>query len=407
MGLDLHQTITQIDALARRLGGLRHDRAGRLRQAVARLQAASGSEVNTRAEAATGRFAFLPAAFTGGAVGSYRPSKLPDHFCVLASDGSHIDVDRHLPVRCYLVNIGGCQLVYGSNPDALLFSQPRLYASEEELYIHDPDSEVRAQPVEGVLLGLVRTVEEVRALAEMAQRAPEGLPTLALLDGSLILWELGGEQPPGGRYPPFVRQRLLHEGLLLALDRLRWEAGRRPLAVAAYISLPNSTEVANALRLALCPYDVADCNQHCRRVRPGSRPCDTVHGLVDRELFATTLAPGERSGLFATRSSVVREYGPHAVRFFYLNVGEEVARVEVPAWVAEDDALLSLAHALALDQARRGDGYPVAIQEAHEQAAITGADREEFRRLVEEALGWQQLPVFTSAKRTSKTRRTV
>ena len=75
-------------------------------------------------------------------------------------------------------------------------------------------------------MGLVRTVEEAAALAD-AVEAGGGLPTLALLDGTLVLWELGGELPPRGRYPDYVRERLLDDGLLAALDRIREVALRQ------------------------------------------------------------------------------------------------------------------------------------------------------------------------------------
>jgi NurA-like 5'-3' nuclease len=104
-----------------------------------------------------------------------------------------------------------------------------------------------------------------------------------------------------------------------------------------------------------------------------------------------------------TNSSVSREfYGEHQVYFYYLNVGAEIARVEVPQWVALDESLLSLGQSLILDQCRRGQGYPVAISEAHEQAVIKGADRQLFRRMVVEALERKGLPVYTSEKDRSK-----
>ena len=90
------------------------------------------------------------------------------------------------------------------------------------------------------------------------------------------------------------------------------------------------------------------------------------------------------------------------MHFFYVNVGSEMARVEVPAWVAEDEALLALTHSLLLDQCRKGLGYPVAIMEAHEQAVIGGHERELFRQMVEETLTRHGLDVSTSEKARSK-----
>ena len=114
------------------------------------------------------------------------------------------------------------------------------------------------------------------------------------------------------------------------------------------------------------------------------------------------LEENERSDLFASTSLILEQYGDHRVRFFYLNAGSELARVEVPRWVAEDNALLELTHAALVDQCRKGHGYPVAISEAHEQAVVTVGDREEFRLIVEDALQRQRLPVYTSEKNRSK-----
>ena len=91
-----------------------------------------------------------------------------------------------------------------------------------------------------------------------------------------------------------------------------------------------------------------------------------------------------------------------ASAFFYLNVGQEMARVEIPSWVAEDETLLGLAHSLILDQCRRGPGYPIALMESHEQAVITTSDRRYFAELVEDSLQDRRMPVYTSEKNRSK-----
>ena len=128
-----------------------------------------------------------------------------------------------------------------------------------------------------------------------------------------------------------------------------------------------------------------------------------VNHLQDWELFQQLLAPGERSALFVSRSDVVeKSYGDHQVHFFYVNTGEEIGRVEMPRWVATDASLLSFTHALVMDQCRRGLGYPVAISEAHEQAVISGPDRQHFRDMLELSLTGRGMPVFTSAKSRSK-----
>ena len=70
--------------------------------------------------------------------------------------------------------------------------------------------------------------------------------------------------------------------------------------------------------------------------------------------------------------------------------------------VATDKGLLGLVHSLVLDQCQRGQGYPVALSEAHEKAVVTGADREQFWQLVESSLVDERLPTLSSAKSFSK-----
>ncbi|OGO06613.1 MAG: hypothetical protein A2Z76_01755 [Chloroflexi bacterium RBG_13_56_8b] len=131
-------------------------------------------------------------------------------------------------------------------------------------------------------------------------------------------------------------------------------------------------------------------------------------GVQDRELFSSILEEGERSALFSSQSKIVKDhYGGHWVHFFYLRVDGEIARVEIPQWVAQDESLLDLTHSLVLDQCRRGQGYPVALAEAHEQAVVTDADRESFWQLVESLLIGEHLPTPTSAKSFSKKTRWV
>ena len=398
MSLDLGETLLQLDQVAQRLDLSQDDRRARLR---ALLDAATQVTVQVSKEKT--RLAadrpYLAAQVEDSLMGGYPPSPPPDDWSVVSVDGSHIDVDRHLPVSCYLINLGGCTLIYGSNPDARLFSQPRLAINEGDLYLTDPAKTADEEVVQGPLLGLVRTVKELQRLVEAVRESPPELPTLALVDGSLVLWGLSGQG-----YKPFVRKAIIHEGLLPALGELQALAQHQPVTLAAYVSLPRSTEVVNAIRCCLCPHDLSRCRDSCGNRRSILAPCDTANDFLDRELFQGSLAEGWRSPIYLTNSSVPRQsYGEdQQVCFYYLNVGEEIARVEVPRWVALDETLLALGHSLILDQCRRGQGYPVAISEAHQQAVISGSDRQVFKRMMAEALERKGLPVYTSEKERSK-----
>ena len=352
-----------------------------------------------RRKIASSKTTWLVAGLVAGLDQHYKASPLPPEFTVIATDGSHIDVDRHRSTRCYLLNIGSVILHYGAQPSATLDSFPCLYFGDEDLVIAPAGAKGREQPIEDVLLGIKRSVEECRQLAKLATELPPGSSTLALLDGSLILWGLAGQT-----YPEFVIEALLAQGFLIHLDDIRKLNNGKRLALASYISFPRSTDVVNALRLTICPHEPADCDRYCST----KRDCDTVAGVQDRELFSNILSQGERSGLFISQSSIVQKhYGVHQVYFFYLRVNGEIARVEIPRWVAIDETLLNLAHTLVLDQCRRGQGYPVALSEAHEQAVVREADRENFWQLVESSLVEEHMPTPTSAKSFSKRTRWV
>ena len=397
MSLDLGETVTQLDQLAQHLGNSRADRTGRLEAFLAAASQVTALAAKTKTGYEPGR-PFLAAQVTDALVGSYPPTAPPPAWCVASVDGSHIDVDRHLPVSCYLVNLGGCLLTYGSQPGAQFFSRPHLAADPGNQYLTNPANPAQEETVTGPLLGLVRTVQELERLVQMVEECPPDLPTLALIDGSLVLWSLSGQG-----YRPFVRDAIIGHRLLPALDRLRELSQRQPVTLAAYVSLPRSAEVVNAVRCCFCTQDPVLCRDSCSNRRSMHPPCDMANDILDRDMFQGLLSPGFRSPLYLTNSSVSREYyGEHQVYFYYLHGETEIGRVEVPQWVAHDENLLALGHSLLLDQCKRGQGYPVAISEAHEQAVITGSDRQIFKGMVAEALQQQGLTAYTSEKERSK-----
>ncbi|MCJ7606060.1 MAG: DNA double-strand break repair nuclease NurA [Dehalococcoidales bacterium] len=369
MPLDFTRIAAQVTAMISSLKDSRAERRQRLQNALETLNNPAIGLDDLKQKIKAAKTSWLVAELTDGLNRRYPAPPIPNDFTVMATDGSHIDVDRHRSTRCYLINIGSVSLTYGSAPDAVLSSTPRLYADESDMVIANPGSG-RDQVLDANLTGIKRSVEEWRALADMAAGQPAGSTTLAILDGTLIQWGLSGNN-----YPQFVRDVLLRRGFLRSLDEMKKLNGDRRLAVASYISYPGGSDVVNALRIVLCPGDVIN-DAACEACT--TKECERVTGIRDRDIFAGVLEEGERSALFISTSSILEEYGDHRVWFFYLNVGEEIARIEIPEWVAKDKALLDLTHGLVLDQCRRGHGYPVVLSESHEHAVVTGADRENF-----------------------------
>jgi len=315
----------------------------------------------------------------------------PADFCVVGCDGSSIPPDRNISVHYYVLNAGYALLVYGNQPNAALASASRLCFEDQDLYVFPEQRDV---PIEGVRLGARMEVESLRIVQEGAQPPYHGLPTVVLRDGPLTLWTLQSEDEA-------IQDALLH-GFLNALEFLR----QANVPVAGYVSYTEARDLANSLRLWICqgkPNECAGCTNRERDL------CQALAGIRDRELFSF-LATGERSGWFASSSDILRRYGEHRIDFCYLNAGGEIARVEVPQWVRSSPPLANLLHASLADQCRRSPGfppYPPALQEAHEQAVITAAERQLVDEMVERALGRRGQHLLRSAKETSKRRRGV
>jgi hypothetical protein len=403
MPLDLSLLHPQLRELGEHLAANRGEFAARLNTA---LTVAERSSQDDRSGALRERIADHPGRYTwlvGDPVDPINtresPTAPPFNRVVLAVDGSQIEVERDAPVACYLLNIGEVSLRYGETPGARLRSIPTLQFGSEQLTIADPKRKTREQVVDGVTLGALRATAELEALVSVAEELPEDMPAVGLIDGTLVQWGFSGQG-----YPSFLRDRLLG-GYLRALDRLQALASHRPFAIASYISLPRATETVNALRLAVCPYPTPDCDKNCGSLDPSNRPCDTVARVRDRDLFGSILEPGDRSGRFDSKSSVVVEdYGPHAVSFYYINAGSEVGRFELPEWSVPR---LDLVHSVVWSQVVLGQGYPVALAEAHEQAVVRVADRDLFWELVDAASGVGSNLPRRSEKNVAKRRRPI
>jgi NurA domain len=290
----------------------------------------------------------------------------PPAHTVIATDGSQIAPSHHEIAYCYLINVGRIILHYGQSRLPLLDSLPEMFYRPEDLYVSRQWG-VRTEE----WMGYCRTAAEATVLAELAEQAEgQSQNTIALTDGSLLYWFLESLPVEG-------RDRIL-KPILHAWDQLR----ALGIPLVGYISASRSGEALNFLRFHTCPYINSDCQTHCRDL-PDKAPCQVLEPLRDAGVWNRLLEPGQRSPLWRSSAKVQTFYGPHEIYFCYLHVGAEVARVEVPRWVAEDPAMLSMALSLVLAQVQKGYGYPVALAEAHNQAVVRSADRARFFALLE------------------------
>jgi hypothetical protein len=294
---------------------------------------------------------------------------MPERINLIAADGSQIFPDRHGLAFYYLVNVGSIIFRHGSGQAPQIGSEPQLCYTEDRVY-------PGGMPVSGDLVSAERDLAEMRVLSELAVHDPsDGPPRLALADGPLLIWLQRAAVPQG-------QQMQILTDYLACLDRLRATGA----ALAGFVSRPRSAEVVALLYLAHL--------QSEERETVGSLADTNYRGLTDRALLGY-LSPGERSALFVRGTAANRDFRArgHAIYFFYLNTGAELARVEVPEWVARQKHQLSLVQAAIYEQCRFNNGYPYVLTRADEQAVILGEEREVLELMIARAMADHDLPL--------------
>ncbi len=273
---------------------------------------------------------------------------------VIAVDGSQIYPDRHQGTSCYLINFGCIVLTYAATDS---YAQ---VATEPYVFTGDEDATFLASSTD--IVNALREAYEFEAGLTHALREREtAADSMALLfDGSLIFWHL--ESKDASFKTGFINR---YVATLTALYEHR-------ILYAAYVSMPRHREVSNLLRLALCNFDCTKQDAYA-----------AIEHVTDAAVMNFFLQPGQRSTVFAYTGSLRALYPePTRPHFFYLNTGYEIGRVEIPAWIARNQAACDGIAGILLDQARKGNGYPVALAEAHEQAVVKGPDRDFFYQVI-------------------------
>lgn len=319
-------------------------------------------------------------------------------YTVIATDGSQVAPDYHHVSPWYVINAGCAVMRYGAPPGrsrSRLSSHPTLKpprrvgtSPDGET---DPQADARAAAVNP---GGKIEVERLRAELELASKLldEEGDPgrTVLLLDGPLIQWRMISDLR-GPEKGEIIR---LFKELVSRSKELR-------IPIAGFISRSRAIEWVTLLRFSLCP-DVAAFGHLCDRCRSSllrynmEPPKDAHHeplaGLRDTELAAGLLdrsQRGWRTSLVELQSKIWNKEiteGAGAAGFFYLQTGAEIARVELPQWVWEDEQQMSLLHGAIWDQCEVGHGYPMALAEAHESAVVRAPERDAFYMVVERIL---------------------
>ncbi|MBN2045344.1 MAG: DNA double-strand break repair nuclease NurA [Anaerolineales bacterium] len=300
------------------------------------------------------------------------PLEAPD-LTLIAADGSQINPDRHMGTNYCLVNIGAIQMRPGSGDSPVTIIESKLYYGDEILSL----------PEETV--SLMRDVREREVLAEMAESVTG--PVITLTDGSLELWTKGSE-------PAMLDE--FKKRYFEALMQLRQQGA----ITAGYTDRPRNALLTRLLEIAPEAIQPQDAGDH--------RP---LKGLLDTELLAGVIKPGERSAIFGLLTRASRDYrGEFALHFFYLNVSSRegkpvLAKVDIPAWVARDPDMVNWLHAALAAQCRviHTASYPYVLARADEIAVVGRKDQQKVAEMIAQALRERGLDVDgLSSKQHSK-----
>ena len=241
MSLDLTHTALQIDHMSENIKNHRQIHITKIAKALGKIDSFDFKHHESRIKNSLGMFNWNIPKISLGSFDKFNTSDFPKDYYVIATDGSHIDVDRHIPANCYLINIGSCILKYGNNSFATLNSIPKLYAEYDDLIISDRENQNKSVLVRGAILSAKRMLEELRALTKLVKEIDSDIPVLALMDGSLIMLDLIGQT-----HPEFIKKELVQNGFVECLDELYEISKQKKLLLASYISLPKSSEVVNS-----------------------------------------------------------------------------------------------------------------------------------------------------------------
>jgi hypothetical protein len=290
------------------------------------------------------------------------------HYEVLAIDGSQVYPDRHTGMRCALINIGGISLSYEPvGSQACAFNIPFSFV---------PDGYGVGEHA-AALVDAERQARELEYACERmcANKKQTAIPSIVLFDGSLIFWQLVGN-------------KMIHDCYFKRYCAVLERLCEQRVLCAWYVSMPKNREVLDLVR------------DYCTLVQ---KPHEFLKNCVDTDALEAWLVPHERTLFFASNGPLAHDY-PAAVHphFCYIHSGAEIARVELPSWIAQDEKLVATITSAIIDQCIKGDGYPVALAHAHEQAVIKRADQQLFYRMMYRLSERHCLPMRMSRKQLKK-----
>ena len=311
-----------------------------------------------------------------------------------AADGSQI-----LPGREVSMPVAAVQVAWFENPHS---RDGAGYRKEWDFRLVTPKelSEIDSGPASAAdLVSLHRFDLELRAVRAFLLRRAN--------------WRARGERVPVAFFDGT---------LLLSTARVRGEALNFPggyvEALAETIRLSRETEVP-----VVGYIDQSYARDLVRLLDVLARRERRAPVVFDAQIFSADTRPADPP-LFANwgdrtvfchchREGLPDEFrdvatGEPLVGFVYLQTtapGGVPARLDIPAWVGRDTALLEDVIDAVRAECVVGNGYPYALETADEAAVITARDREQFMRAVQDFAETNQLAFRVSRKAISKIHR--
>ncbi|HEX8634311.1 MAG TPA: DNA double-strand break repair nuclease NurA [Pyrinomonadaceae bacterium] len=311
-----------------------------------------------------------------------------------AADGSQI-----LPGREISLPVAAVQAAWFENPHTA--DGQDNYRKESRFALITPEELLKAEggaATAADLVGLRRFELELAALSEFLERrrgwrARGERTPVALFDGTLLLSTT--------RTRTQTIAPVFSEGYVKAIARALELSRDTEVPLVGYIDQSYARDIVRLLDL----------------LSDGTPPAATVFDArllsVTNEASAEPLfaAWGDRT-IFChcVREGLTPEFqdaeGNPLVGFVYLQTTGEgaPARLDIPAWVYDQGLLDEVVNTVRAECVV-GNGYPYALETADAAAVITGHDREQFLRAMQEFAAEQNLGFQVSRKPISKARR--
>lgn len=322
----------------------------------------------------------------------YQPPPTPEQATILAADGSQIYPNEQSPVHYYLLNTGLFIYHHGVDRAPQQISLPELFYHKSD--VHDNAKRV----ISNRTVDARRTVNEMNQLARHSwamSREKLARPLVALYDNHLLFWAnsdvTGSDQ--------------IMRDYLGAFTQLQ-DAGA---ILAGYLDSPHRSRVVTRMLYLLSLRDEAEIKAKQQDLARGG----DLEGLRDIHLFDHILQPGERSAVMvqnSPRNLSYRQRGvSYEIAFFYVKVFNgfqtAIARIDMPMWVARDEAQVNILHGLILEQCTMQGltPYPYVLTRADELAVVSGKDKRKLDELINLELRKHGIePATRTAKDRSK-----